>query len=418
LTNPTGATLTGIAVTVTAPYSRSGGTCGATLTAAAGNCTIILVFSPTSSTNQYPTGTATIAVTGTTVLGSPVALTGEAVPPTYLATVTPTSLTFGSQVDGTASTAQTLTVTNTGTAVLSVGTFTFSTGFAQAAGGTCTATLAVNASCTLNVAFAPTTAQSGQINGTLTIAYADTGTAATVTPSPVPLSGTAIPQILTATVTGGPLAFGNWAIGTTSGAKTLTVTNTGNTALAGGTFTVVGGAPFSRPTGAASGTCGAALGVGGTCTINVVFAPTAVATYSRTLTVAYGTATVTGSPVTLTGAGVATRATVSIAPNPLTITLASGTLSGSGTVTLTNTAAAGGSSVSVTNVSVTGSGFVWAFTAGTNACTGASLQPGASCTVQVNFSRLGSVGTHTGSITFTDTATGSPQSGVLTGVAH
>jgi hypothetical protein len=28
------------------------------------------------------------------------------------------------------------------------------------------------------------------------------------------------------------------------------------------------------------------------------------------------------------------------------------------------------------------------------------------------------VGTHTGSITFTDTATGSPQSGVLTGVAH
>jgi hypothetical protein len=38
--------------------------------------------------------------------------------------------------------------------------------------------------------------------------------------------------------------------------------------------------------------------------------------------------------------------------------------------------------------------------------------------VQVTFTRLGSVGTHTGSITFTDTGAGSPQSGVLTGVAH
>jgi hypothetical protein len=87
-------------------------------------------------------------------------------------------------------------------------------------------------------------------------------------------------------------------------------------------------------------------------------------------------------------------------------------------VTLTNTAAAGGSNVSVTNVSAAGSGLIWAWTKGTDACTGSTLAPGASCTVQATFTRLGSAGTHTGSITFTDTGAGSPQSGVLTGVAH
>ena len=215
----------------------------------------------------------------------------------------------------------------------------------------------------------------------------------------------------TATVTPSPLAFGNWASGTTSGALTLTVTNTGNSALAGGTFTFGGGTPqpFSRPGGTA----------GGNCTINVVFAPSTAAAFSRTLTVAYTGATVTPAPVTLTGTGVAAKAAVSI--SPLTITLPSGTLTGSGTVTLTNTAATGGSDVSVTGVAVSGSGLVWAFTqtiGGTNTCTGASLAPGASCSVQVSFTRVGSVGTHTGTIRFTDTATGSPQSGVLTGIAQ
>src|SRR5205807_9108728 len=87
-------------------------------------------------------------------------------------------------------------------------------------------------------------------------------------------------------------------------------------------------------------------------------------------------------------------------------------------VTLTNTAAAGGSSVAVNSVGVSGAGLIWAFTKGTDNCTGANLAPGATCTVGVTFSRFLSVGTHTGAITFTDTATGSPQSGVLTGVAQ
>jgi hypothetical protein len=158
------------------------------------------------------------------------------------------------------------------------------------------------------------------------------------------------------------------------------------------------------------------LNVGANCTVGVVFAPNAVTSFNSTLTVAYTGATVTGSPVTLTGAGVATRGTVTISPNPLVIT-ASG-LTGTGTVTLTNSAASA-SSVAVTNVTVTGGFFIDYFfnvVGSANNCTGANLAPGASCTVDIQFTHLLTLpGDHLGTVRFTDTATGSPQSGVLNG---
>jgi hypothetical protein len=115
-----------------------------------------------------------------------------------------------------------------------------------------------------------------------------------------------------ASVTGGPLAFGNVVVGTTSAAQTLTLHNTGGVALTGITVAVT--APFSRPAGAAGGTCGATLAAGGTtCTINVVFSPTALgaATGSATITASVG---VTGSPVTLTGTGVAAVVSATLTP--------------------------------------------------------------------------------------------------------
>jgi hypothetical protein len=334
-----------------------------------------------------------------------------------VASVTPTSLAFGNQVVGTTSAAQTLTLHNTGGAALTGVSETFTPGpFSRpggTAGGTCAGTLAAGATCTINVVFSPTAAVASTgsvtINGSVTVAG-----------SPVALSGTGVAATHTATVSPNPLAFGNWATGTTSNSMNLIVTNTGNSGLAGGTFTFGGGTPqpFSRPAGVAGGTCGATLAVSASCTISVRFAPTATGAVSRTLTVAYTGATVTPTPVTLTGTGVATRATVSITPNPLVITNASGVITNSGTVTLTNTAAAGSSSVAVTNIAVNGAGLIWAFTKGADNCTGANLAPGATCTVVVNFSRIGSVGTHPGTIVFTDTATGSPQTGTLSGVAQ
>ena len=126
---------------------------------------------------------------------------------------------------------------------------------------------------------------------------------------------------LSATVTPTSLTFANQADFTTSGAQTVTVRNTGTAQLTGGTFTIAG--PFARPF--AGGTCGATLNVGATCTINVVFSPTTVGALTGTLTVAYaGGATVTGSPVALSGTGTAEgRLTFTSATN--------GTLTGAGT---------------------------------------------------------------------------------------
>jgi SdrD B-like domain/Abnormal spindle-like microcephaly-assoc'd, ASPM-SPD-2-Hydin len=97
------------------------------------------------------------------------------------------------------------------------------------------------------------------------------------------------------------LAFGNVYVGTPSAPQTLTVQNSGTAPLTRLTVTVA--APYSRPTGAAGGTCGTTLAFGTTCTINVVFTPTAVGPTGNTLTIT-GSLVVGGSPVALSGTGV------------------------------------------------------------------------------------------------------------------
>ncbi|HEX2662022.1 MAG TPA: hypothetical protein VHM93_04245, partial [Candidatus Acidoferrum sp.] len=95
------------------------------------------------------------------------------------------------------------------------------------------------------------------------------------------------------------------------------------------------------------------LAVGASCTFNVVFTPGTATSFSRTLTIAYTGATVTSSPVTLTGTGIA-RGT-----GALTFTLATnGTLSTvAGVRTLTFTIPTPRVSVtSVLTITNTGSG--------------------------------------------------------------
>jgi hypothetical protein len=81
--------LTGITVVVTAPFARAGGNCGATL-AAAGNCTITVTFTPTSTTPAVGSATITASVS---VTGSPVTLNGTGVAAVRSATLTPVSWT-------------------------------------------------------------------------------------------------------------------------------------------------------------------------------------------------------------------------------------------------------------------------------------------------------------------------------------
>jgi hypothetical protein len=172
-------------------------------------------------------------------------------------------------------------------------------------------------------------------------------------------------------------------IGTTSAAQAVTLTNAGGGAL--NVINVVVTAPFSRPAGTAGGTCGTSLSAHSSCTINVVFTPTALGAASGTLTVTASNGTVSGSPVTLSGTGA--NNTVTIAPATLAFgNWATSTTSTAQTLTLTNT-----SSTTLTGVTVTfGGGTPQPFsrpagTAGGTCTTTIVLAPNATCTINVVF---------------------------------
>ena len=230
------------------------------------------------------------------------------------------------------------------------------------------------------------------------------------------------------TVTGGPLAFGNQAIGTTSGPLTLTVTNSCTTTVRGGSFTFGGGTPqpFSHPGfGGGGGVCGGTLAGGASCTYNVVFAPPGGtangATFSRTLTISYTGATVTGSPVTLTGTGVT--------PGTLRFTSATNaTLSGGGTMLNFGSPAGRAVTTSVVTVTVTVAPVTITADAvsnifGTNfaltgtSCPSTPIAVGGTCTFSVQYTPPATPPAipRFGFLTATDNATGSPQTLVLMG---
>jgi hypothetical protein len=98
-------------------------------------------------------------------------------------TASPSSVSFGNVTAGQTSPAQTVTVTNPGSSAVSISQLAVSGPFTQT--NTCGATLGAGASCSVSVAFAPTTA--GAASGSLTVA-----SNAPNSPLSVPLSGTGV----------------------------------------------------------------------------------------------------------------------------------------------------------------------------------------------------------------------------------
>jgi hypothetical protein len=97
------------------------------------------------------------------------------------------------------------------------------------------------------------------------------------------------------------VSFGSEAVGSTSAAQTVTVSNPGTTAATVSGVSVTGA--FSQ-----ANTCGASIAAGGSCTVSVKFAPTASGAASGTLSVA---SSAPGSPLTvaLSGTGTASATT-------------------------------------------------------------------------------------------------------------
>lgn len=161
VTNPGAANAADLALDIVAPFSILQTNCGTSL-AANTSCTASIVFSPAS----LGMVSGSLAVNSSTFAPVTVALSGFT-GATGTVQFTPNQLTFATTAVGSASASQPITITNNGSEVLSNLILSVSAGF-QFAGTTCTSSLGLGASCTANVAFAPTAA--GSQSGSLSVA--------------------------------------------------------------------------------------------------------------------------------------------------------------------------------------------------------------------------------------------------------
>jgi hypothetical protein len=217
--------------------------------------------------------------------------------------VSPNTLSFPDQIAGTTSSAQNITLTNTGTGVMSISvpSIEFSganlTKFTQT--NTCTSLLLAQATCQISVIFTPAPSDSGKLSATLSISDNAPGT-----PQTMSVSGTATPPAPPAPPPPAPIVslspstftFPSQYVGTSGLPQTLTVTNTGSATL---NVTAVNASPADF--GVLSN-CTNPVAVGSSCTIGVFFDPTAGGTRTGTLKI---TDNAGNSPqtVTLTGSG-------------------------------------------------------------------------------------------------------------------
>jgi len=288
---------------------------------------------------------------------------------------------------GTTTASSAIQLTNLGTTPVTINSVTSGPDFAITS-NTCNGQLSPG-SCTINIAFQPTTG--GQLNEFLTINDSDPSS-----PQTVALSGTGKALKVGASSE----SFGNHAIGTTTAAISVMLTNTGATPI------TIAGISYSNPEFSQSrSTCGASIPGLSSCQVFTTFSPNAAGTQTGSLTIVDSDPT---SPtiINLTGGGLALQLSpaslsfgnVSI-PNtsaPLTITVMN---DGSVPVNFSSVAIGG-----------TDSGD---FAIQGNSC-GVALGAGTGCIVTVTFAPQ-AAGVRSATLVFTDNALGSPQMATLGG---
>jgi hypothetical protein len=303
-----------------------------------------------------------------------------------IVTPSPLSLSFSAQSVGTTSASKAVTLKNTSSASVSINSIAATGNFAVAS-NTCGSSLAAGATCKVNITFTPSVG--GSLTGSLAISDS-----APDSPQTVGLSGTGNLPLTISPVT---LSFGTVAVGTTSAAKTVSLTNNQTSTLSFA-FSASGDYAISS----SGTTCGASLASKAKCNIAVTFTPQAAGSVNGAVTITDGTSF---SPqlATLSGTG-SGGSTPPLTFTPTTLTFSTqtvGTTSASKTVTVKNVSAS-----VVTLSTITSSGEFSATGSGTPACVnGILLNAGQSCTLSVTFSpALGAGGSISGAVVVSDTA--------------
>jgi sugar lactone lactonase YvrE len=362
ITNPSVSPVTVTGIMASGDFSA---TSNCPTIAALGTCSINVTFTPTAAGAR--TGTLTVADTQSNSLQT-VSLTGTGTAPGIQ--VSPALLNFGSQVVTTTSSAQTITILNTGTASLNLSNIVTTGDFATISN---CATIPAGSYCSLTVTFTPTA--TGARVGTVT--FTDNAGSGDQSQS-VNLSG--MGTVAGATLTPSALTFPGTVVGATSFVLTSTLTNTGTAPLTGISVSAVG--DFTQ-----TNACPAALAPGAACALSIQYAPTVAGSESGTVTVTDSLGTQSAS---LSGTGLAPGASLSTAQLVFGGQLVN-TTSHAQTVVFTNT---GSAPVNVASVVPTSN-----FTDTTN-CSG-SISAGASCSINIIFTPT-TAGSQSGTVTVTD----------------
>jgi HYDIN/CFA65/VesB family protein/NHL repeat-containing protein len=355
-------------------------------------CKVYVYFKPTGS--GAVTGTLTVENSGYFSDATTVNLQGSAT----AIDIAGAPVSFGDELTHSTSAAKSVTITNKGKTKVTMGaiTLTETTDFTISS-NTCPASgkpLAAKAACKVSLTFTPQS--TGAKKGALVIDDSDP-----TSPQVVGVTGTG-----TSNVTFSPtsVSFAAQAVGTTSAATEITLTNKTGAAIALGNPAVSFTGPFLAT---ASTTCTNSLPVAnnGTCVIYVEFAPTAVGYVTGTLNVA-DTDSTSPQSVALTGFGSALEFT----PAPLNVGSSTVGAQISNTLTVNNV---GTETVTFTATTITGANATDFSLNGLAPCSD-SLAPKITCTLKVYFTPS-IVGSESAALTFYDSSAGSPQTVQLSG---
>ncbi len=308
------------------------------------------------------------------------------------AIITPEEMTFDDTRVGTASATQAFTVTKDDS-VLPLVIFGAQLGdavnFDMVDDGCAGATLHQGQSCLIQVRFTPTLMSFFETSLTLLSVSREIIDFAT-------LEGRGVdPQVVLSTRA---IDFGDQTVGVSSGAHEILLVNSGTADLAVDSIATSG--PFAQ-----TDDCGSSVAAGGSCTMGATFTPTALGPAAGSITIA-DDAPDTPQTVTLAGNGVA-PGTPDVSLSTHTVDFGSvlvGTTSDPETVIATNTG-----TVNLNFTSIVAGGDY----AQTNDCP-ATLAPAASCTISITLTPS-TTGEITGTLTFTDDASDSPQTVQLKG---
>jgi hypothetical protein len=369
-----------------AGFSRDAPACLFNPIAPAGTCVVTVMFTPASLGplvgefslgSNAPPGTHTVALTGTGTQPG--------------VSLSPSPLAFGDVPVGSVATAP-VTITNTGASPLNVsGVAASGPGFAVNNPACLASPIAPSGSCQLTVSFAPTVP--GPHSGSLSVA-----SDAPESPHAVALSGNGATPGLA--LSAASVSFGPQAVGTTSPAQTVVLTNSG-------------GAPLVISSVASSGDfgysgCGpATLAPGATCAFSITFRPLAEGPQSGSIVI---TSNAAGSPhaISLAGQGGApTMPMIRLSPSSFDFGVVRTNTSLTIRGRLLNI---GNAPLELSTISVEGEFFSQA-----NDCPG-SVPAGGSCEVAVTYAPQAG-GVHTGHLSVFSNAVPNPAIAAVGGIS-